>query len=70
MPQSAARCLGLPQYNINIQNKGRRALIFYDFPDVSVTVSNFNLVEPDVLLFSLVIDLNRMFESSDKQPPC
>jgi hypothetical protein len=64
----AACFLGLSQHNLTIQNKNLLDLVFANFSCVNVTISNLDLVEPDVLHPSLVIDLRSIFLSSHSQP--
>jgi hypothetical protein len=65
---SAACYLGLSQHNLTIQNKNLLELVFANFSCVNVTISNLDLVEPDALHPSLVIDLSSTVVSSDSQP--
>jgi hypothetical protein len=65
---SATCYLGLSQYNLTIQNKNLLDLVFANFSCVNVTISNLDLVEPDALQPSLVIDLSSTIVSSHTQP--
>jgi hypothetical protein len=65
---SAACFLGLSQHNLTIQNKNLLDLDFANFSCVNVTISNLDLVEPDALHPSLVIDLRNIFLSTHSQP--
>jgi hypothetical protein len=61
---SAACFLGLSQHNLTIQNKNLLDLVFDNFSCVNITISNLDLVEPDTLHPSLVIDLRSVFLST------
>jgi hypothetical protein len=61
---SAACFLGLSQHNLTIQNKNLLDLVFANFSCVNVTISNLDLVEPDALHPSLLIDLRSIFLST------
>jgi hypothetical protein len=65
---SAACYLGLSQYNLTIQKNNLLDLVFANFFCVNVTISNFDLVEPDVFHPSLVIDLSNTIVFSHSQP--
>jgi hypothetical protein len=56
--QSAACYLGLSQYNLTIQNKNLLDLVFANFSCINFTISDLDLVEPDAIHPSLVIDLS------------
>jgi hypothetical protein len=64
---SAACYLGLSQY-LTIQNKNLLDFVFANFSCVNITISNFDLVEPDVFHPSLVTDLSSTIVSSHSQP--
>jgi hypothetical protein len=65
---SAACFLGLSQHNLAIQNKKLLDLVFANFSCVNVTISKLDLVEPDALHPSLVIDRRSIFLSTHSQP--
>jgi hypothetical protein len=65
---SVACYLGIFQYNLTIQNKDLLDLVFANFSCFNVTISNLDLVEPDVLHPSVVIDLSSTIVSSRSQP--
>jgi hypothetical protein len=65
---SAACYLGISQYNLTMQNKNLLDLVFANFSCVNVTISNLDLVEPDVFHPSLVIGLSSTIVSSHSQP--
>jgi hypothetical protein len=65
---SAACYLGLSQYNLTTKNKNLLDLVFANFSCVNVTISNFDVVEPDVFHPSMVIDLSSTIVSSHSQP--
>jgi hypothetical protein len=64
---SAACYLGISQYNLTIQNKNLLDLVFANLSCVNVTISNLDLVEPDVFHPSLVTGPSSTIVSSHSQ---
>jgi hypothetical protein len=65
---SVACYLGLSQRNLTTQNKNLLDLVFANSSCVNVKISNLDLVQPDALHTSLLIDLSSIFLSTHSQP--